>query len=464
MKKVILFNPPGGLWMRGEVRCEQSIDELALWAAPAPTTMAMLAAIWREQGMEPRMLDCPVAGIDQGQLEDILAKEQPDMVLLNASAINLAGDVQVFRRLKEISPNTLAAVNAPTLTALDPEEIPYDLYSLVDVFIVDDMMTVSQDLGLCVRDDTPMGEVQGIFYNDRAAKKFVRTPKAAFWADLDALPLPARDLLDNQRYTRPDTGTPLASIIDGRGCPFHCIYCLSQVTTGRTPRKRSVRSVVDEIKQCVNEYGIRDFMFRSDTFTIFPEWVHEFCETIITEKLDISWAANSRVNTFDVEMGKAMKAAGCFLVEFGIESGSDRSLKLQKKGTTLAQIKQAVADARAAKLLIYGTLVLGLPWETREDVMETLDLALRLKVDFIDITIMQPWREPSCMTWPKRKGCWTRPMPRASCCRRSRAPSTFRLPISTNCAPTCSRSSTSGRATSCPGSRTFAPGGSSRAT
>ena len=119
--------------------------------------------------------------------------------------------------------------------------------------------------------------------------------------------------------------------------------------------------------------------------------VIELCKEITNRKLDIAWVANSRVNTIDEERLTWMKKAGCWLVAFGIESGNDEIQKQIKKGTTQSQAREAVKLCKKLGIKTYGFYLIGFPWETREMIMDTLNLAKELSCNFSEIHIAIPY-------------------------------------------------------------------------
>jgi len=404
LKRVLLFCPPGGRWLRGEARCEQDLDQATAYTVTAPTTLAYMAAIFREAGIDVKIMDCPVEEIGDEAFLARFREFSPDLAILNASVLNLKDDAEWVTRVKKIHPASLHAMVVPYFKLLSPEEIPVSLLRQVDLLIIGEMEAVTYDLTGFVVGTRPLQEVRGIMMNLREEQRFQATPPVPPLENLDALPFPARDLIRNDLYLRPDVGRPMAAIVDGRGCPSACIFCLAPVTTGRRPRKRSVDSVVREIAECIDRYGIRDFLFRSDAFTIDREWVFRFCREIRQRSLVISWAANSKTISFDESLGRAMKEAGCFLVEFGIESGDDDSLKRMKKGGTVEQARQAVRSARRAGLLTYGTFLVGFPWENGHHLMNTARFIRSSDLDFIEIQVVAPYRGTELFHLMRREG------------------------------------------------------------
>jgi len=141
----------------------------------------------------------------------------------------------------------------------------------------------------------------------------------------------------------------------------------------------------------VTRLGIRDFWFRSDTFTLDKNWVLEVCRMIVERKLAIRWTTNSRADTIDAERLVAMKRAGCFALGFGIESGDQELLDRMKKGTTLEQCRRAVRLCREHGILTYLFFVIGLPWDSRETVRRTVAFAKELDGDVSNFSIAYPF-------------------------------------------------------------------------
>jgi anaerobic magnesium-protoporphyrin IX monomethyl ester cyclase len=151
--------------------------------------------------------------------------------------------------------------------------------------------------------------------------------------------------------------------------------------------------VVAEIVECVERFGIREFLFHGDTFTMKKSWVIELCKKIV-ERPDLSggirWGCNSRVDTIDDERAQWMKEAGCWVVAFGVESGSQEMLERMKKNQKVEKAFEAVEVCRRAGLRTHAFYVIGLPWENEETLAATFDLAARLDTDFFDINIAYP--------------------------------------------------------------------------
>jgi len=232
-------------------------------------------------------------------------------------------------------------------------------------------------------------EIEGLTYREDGRIK--KNPDPAFFPDLDHLPFPARDLLRNELYVRPDTGEPQTTLQTNRGCPSDCVYCLAGRASGKKIRFRSPENIVDEIESCVTEFNIRNFFFRADTFTWKKSWTIEVCREILKRELDVHWVCNSRVDTIDAERLSWMKRAGCWLISFGVESGHQEILDRMKKGTKPEQAQEALKWCREAGIKSYAFFVIGLPWETRDTLLQTARFAKKLPADFAEFSFAVPF-------------------------------------------------------------------------
>jgi radical SAM superfamily enzyme YgiQ (UPF0313 family) len=212
--------------------------------------------------------------------------------------------------------------------------------------------------------------------------------------NLDALPFPARDLLPMDKYIplpNQYKRKPVANLMALRGCPYQCTFCSANAVFGCSLRMRSAQRVYDEIKQLVDTYGIREISFWDDTLTVNKKWLHELCDLIISNHLDITWSCYARVNTVDLDLLKKMKKAGCWNIFYGIESGNQELLDRIKKGITLDQIRNAVKLTKKAGIEVRGSFMIALPGETPEMAHKTIDFAIELDPDYAQFSITTPY-------------------------------------------------------------------------
>lgn len=230
-----------------------------------------------------------------------------------------------------------------------------------------------------------LSRIKGLSYRDN--NQIVHNPPRPFIKDLNSIPYPARELLWNKNtYNSEDMGLLMTS----RGCPYNCFYCATSIWQ-RKLRYRSIDNVINEIKLVIDNYDTQQFTFKDDSFTVNRQRVMEFCDALKEENLDISWDCNTRVDLIDEELLKTMKSAGCNSIKVGIETGSDRLLKLINKKTTLTQARKAAKLIRKVGIHWTGYFMMGLPSETKQETYQTLKFMRELKPDFASLSTYEPF-------------------------------------------------------------------------
>lgn len=208
--------------------------------------------------------------------------------------------------------------------------------------------------------------------------------------DLDSLPFPDRELLVfKERYQK----AGLTSIMASRGCPFKCTYCASVPIWGRNAIFRSPEHIIEEIKYLHKNYKIKEFIFFDDTFTAKKKNVIALCKLLIEnfgEKFFL-WECLSHASAVDEEVICWLKKAGCDRVHLGVESGSDRILKLMHKGLSLKQAERAITHAKKNKFLVHTFFMIGLPYETLEDMRQTISFIKKIRPDSINLCTFTPY-------------------------------------------------------------------------
>jgi radical SAM superfamily enzyme YgiQ (UPF0313 family) len=392
LERALVFNPPTGLYQRGEDRCQAAIDGSAATTLRAPNDLGYIASQLRRIGVEPKIRDYPAEGKNWTHFLKDIEESRPDFLVMSITTTTIEKDMDAFRMAKDFNPDVLTIAKGAHFWACEPASLEKDVFKPMDIAIRGEAETIINNLILTKRKSQDIQEVAGIIYLDYKRSTFMRTRNAPFIEDLDSLPFPARDLMRNECYTRPDTGAPQATLQVSRGCPAECIYCLSPIISGKRLRKRSARNVVEEVEECVKKYHIRNFFFRADTFTMDRDWAIEISKGIIRKKLNIEWVANSRVKPLDRELLEYMKKAGCWLIALGIESGSEETLEKIKKGASKDDARDAVRMAHEVGLKTYGFFMLGFPWESEEHINETIEFSRELDCDFTEIHVPMPYK------------------------------------------------------------------------
>jgi len=240
--------------------------------------------------------------------------------------------------------------------------------------------------------EVELKKIDGLGYRER--NKIRINPKRHFIEDPDRIPFPARHLLPMEKYhevheAHGPSSRKWTPIISSRGCPFKCTFCTSALWNYKW-RGRSAENVIEEIKECMDKFKIREFHFEDENLTLDRKRVIRICDGIIKQKLDIEWQTpngiRASVTTNDVLL--KMRKSGCRHISVAPESGSERVLnKIMNKKQEIADVRRVVRYASKIDIKTAAYFIIGLPGERREDVRKTMRLANLLARDGLDEVI-----------------------------------------------------------------------------
>lgn len=226
--------------------------------------------------------------------------------------------------------------------------------------------------------------------------------KSPFIKDLNALPLPAYDLVDYAKYTlsasRKSVDSPccfpFARIQTSRGCPQGCCFCQVKTISGNRFRPRSPEKILAEIEFLKNTYGVRSLLFDDDNIITQRSRAVALFQGMIDRGLAMPWKAIAMaVFKLDEELLSLMAASGCTYIDIAIESGSPRVLKeVIKKPVNLDYAKQMVAIAQAKGIYVAANFIVGFPTETWDEIRQTIRYAEELDMDYAKIFTAIPLR------------------------------------------------------------------------
>lgn len=216
--------------------------------------------------------------------------------------------------------------------------------------------------------------------------KVALTPEREPIPDLDALPLPAWDLVDFDKYSLQISmngfvhSTPWALLFSTRACPYQCVYCHD--IFGKKVRKRSLESVMTELELLVNTYGVKEIHIVDDIFNLDLPRAKAICDEIVARglKIKIAFPNGLRADRMDRELIQKLKAAGCYSITYAIETASPRLQARIKKNLDLDKAREVIAWTDAEGLITQAFFMLGFPGETLDEMKATLEFAKSSRV------------------------------------------------------------------------------------
>jgi radical SAM superfamily enzyme YgiQ (UPF0313 family) len=233
-----------------------------------------------------------------------------------------------------------------------------------------------------------------------------KSPIRPLETNLDKFPFPDREIFDKRHFIKDYPGSPF---LTSRGCPYKCTYrcnhLLQKIYNYKNyVRFRSVDNVLDEMEFVKKKYKIKYIWIVDDTFTIKKDRVLEFCKKY-SDRVALPFRCMANPNSVDREMMFALKEAGCLSVHMGIESGNDiLRCKIMKRHFSKTQIINAFKWAKEAGMKTVAYNVLGIPYETRKTIMETIKLNRRCRVDAVQASIFYPFPYTELWRLCKNKG------------------------------------------------------------
>ncbi len=367
-----------------------------------------LSASLRERGLVPRIIDAPAEGIGDTEVIGRLRESGTRIVGLTATTMSVCAAARIARRIKSELPGVTTILGGTHMTAAPVEtlerflEFDFGAVGEADETIVEILESLLGSGG------RTLDCVPGLYLRRDGA--IVSTGARSGVQDLDALPLPAFDLLpDLASHYRPAPNSyrrlPATSLITSRGCLFECSFCDTSVG-GKKVRAYSVERCMELVSELQARYGIREIIFHDDIFTFHRKRLIGFCERLIEKQVDLTWSCVSRVDTVTREVLELMARAGCWQIAFGIESGSQEILDSLNKGTTLERIRRTLEWCHEVGIRSRGYLMIGVPGESHETIRRTTDFIKTIPLDDFHVSYFCPMPGTALATAAVGKGTW----------------------------------------------------------
>ena len=368
-----------------------------------PVILGSAATLLQKEGNEVRWIDCIAEKINWNDFIDILEKEKPEIFAFETKTPVVKQHWMIINKLKEKSPKMKIVIMGDHTTAF-PEE---------------SMKNSKVDFVLCGGDfDFLLGGLVdylgkktkkiplGIYY--RKNKKIISSGKFQLKHNLDDLPFIDRELTKWEIYQTEYniSRKPYFYIMSGRDCWWgKCKFC-AWPTLFPEFRVRSVENVLDEIGVLIEEYDAKEIFDDSGTLMI-GKWLKDLCHGLINRGYNkkIKYSCNMRFGALKQEDYNLMKKAGFRLLKFGLETANQKTLDRLNKGIKIEDIAEGCAMAKKAGLTVHLTMIVGYPWETKEDALRTFELAKKLMqsglADLLQSTVLIPY--PGTPLWKEAK-------------------------------------------------------------
>ncbi len=370
-----------------------------LWEAmqPYPPLGTLYAAAYlRQRGYDVALFDAMLAQSEQ-EWAATLDREHPRLAVLYEDNFNYLSKMCLLRmRQAALTMIRMARERGCTVIVAgsDASDHP-DIYLRAGahfVIVGEGEVTLGELVDhLAGRGPTAPNDILGLAWLEGETVR--RTPPRPIIRDLDALPFPAWDLVDVERYRRiwqARHGYFSMNMVTTRGCPYHCNWCAKPIW-GQRYTVRSPENVVAELKWLKETYRPDHIWFADDIMGLKPGWLQRFAALVEAEGASVPFKCLSRADLLlrdgDIE---ALKRAGCQIVWIGAESGSQKILDAMEKGIRVEQIYEATRRLHDAGIRVGFFLQFGYPGETRADIELTLKMVRECQPDDIGMSVSYP--------------------------------------------------------------------------
>lgn len=303
--------------------------------------------------------------------------ERPEVIGFTCTTLTRFVTINLIKKIKKIySPLVITGGCHFTFTAKDALEKVKE----IDIVVRGEgEKTIIEVIKAYARNEEYLN-VTGVTYRDNNGK-IIENPDRPF-ASFDSIMPPAWELFDLTLYndTLESTNLKVIGLMSSRGCPQRCAFCANSAMGRTALRLRSPNLVVNELEGLHTKFGYNAFKFSDDTLTINKAHITEICNEIMSRNLEVKWSARVRANTVDEKLLDLMKKAGCVSLHYGVESGSQKILRMMQKGIKIEEVKKAVRlSASIGFNHIGATFMVSYPKETLEDLDCSFKLMQELK-------------------------------------------------------------------------------------
>ncbi|MBT8330696.1 MAG: cobalamin-dependent protein, partial [Deltaproteobacteria bacterium] len=328
-----------------------------------PQGLYYIAALLKKHAYDVEILNWYNINTRSEAIEAELKEKNPDVIGFSILHANRWGGIDIARIAKQINPKVKIIFGGIGATFLWEHFLTH--FPQVDFVAIGEGEYSFLNLIQCLQagETQKIERIEGLAY--RKNGQVIRNQDAQPIGDLDQLPIPSQYF----RYEH---------ILLTRGCAASCDFCGSPQFWGRQVRFHSADYFVEQLSQLAGQ-GTRLFSISDDTFTINARRVIEICQKIIQAKLDIQWAAISRVDMITADILYWMRKAGCIQISYGVESGSEKIRKLLGKHISQQQICQAFELTQHYGIMARAYFIYGCPQESWQTIEQTIELMNAIK-------------------------------------------------------------------------------------
>lgn len=345
-----------------------------------PLGLCSLYSVLKQNDISVRIYDCNIPVSYSAMCNELALTRARFVGIQFHSAMSYNWAVRVCRQIRRTLPASLIVAGGELASTRSHELLKS---GAVAVVVKGEGELTVLELIRALLDGKGFENVRGIEYLDPIDGRLRTSGDRALIEDLDSLPMLSIDDFPWQNYGQ-------WSLFTSRGCPYKCMYCSSAAYWKHSIRYHGAPRVVDEIDRLVQRYGATDIYIADDTFTLDAARTRDICTRILARNIVVRWSCLTRTDCLDEQTLTLMHKAGCVLISFGLESGSQQTLRDMKKGLLLRTAEWSLSACANLGIRTRVSVILALPGESESDVLGTLDFLLRTQPDEIQLYGLTP--------------------------------------------------------------------------
>ncbi len=354
-----------------------------------PLGILSIASMLKNEGHTVGFFDDGALRKDGITLLDYAKEFNPEVFGVSLYTSSIVESFKTIATLRALKPESTIIVGGPHATVL-PERTMLECKD-IDFLICGEGELTAKELIESLQGKQALRQVKGIYYREN--ETINHTGHRDFIVDLDTIPMPAHELTTgfSYNYSMFRVGKKVATIMSSRGCPFDCSFCAAKAVWRNSFRRRSPDNVAAEIELLIGTYGHDEIYFMDDLFAVDKKWLDNFYATMKKRAIDVPWKCLGRVDLLSLADYQKMADNGCYLIQFGVESGDNNILKDINKKITTDQVREAFVEAKKARLNTYGFFMVGHQKDTYETILKTIHFAQELRPDFLSFFASVPF-------------------------------------------------------------------------
>jgi len=355
-----------------------------------PIGLASIAAYLEQKSFTADIIDCFAKPGAEKIIGEYLQHQRPGFIGISTTTSSFLDGVRIAKIAKALLPGIKVIFGGPHVSALKKETLA--AFPMIDLLVVGEGEETLAELMAC--ETEPPSSIEGVVYRDESGEP-VFSGYRQKGVELDTLPYPAYEKLAGypDKYYLPIFSYPQlpnASCISSRGCPYSCSYCDRSVFR-QTFRFNSAEYLYHHLLYLRDRFGIRHVNFYDDQFTFHRGRIKAFAQQMVDHPIGVSFNCAARAEHLDLELLQLMKAAGCWMISLGVESGDEALLARHRQNPDRDMLAEKIRLIHRVGIRVKALMMIGLPGETEASIHKSIQYVSSLPIDDLNVAKFTPF-------------------------------------------------------------------------